>query len=272
MIASFHNHSKWSDGHTAFSEMFSYAEAHGVDILGISDHFCVYPDGTSPDWSLSPGRLRDYLADVQSFVGKSGMEIRVGLEFDWFENHHDTIAPYVESTPLDYRIGAVHHVEKQQFDVSTAYWTEKSQEERDQVFIKYWALIRELAGSSLFDIAAHLDLPKKLGFRAEADISGHIDAALDAIRDNNLAIELNTAGYGKPCADGYPSLDILRRCRRREIPVTLSSDGHRPEHIVFEFERGVAQLHQAGFTSIARFRERTRWFEPLSDALKSKRS
>ena len=54
MIASFHNHSKWSDGHTAFSEMFSYAEADGVDILGISDHFCVYPDGTSPDWSLSP--------------------------------------------------------------------------------------------------------------------------------------------------------------------------------------------------------------------------
>lgn len=34
------------------------------------------------------------------------MEVRVGLEFDWFEDHGQVIAPFVESIPLDYRIGA----------------------------------------------------------------------------------------------------------------------------------------------------------------------
>jgi histidinol-phosphatase (PHP family) len=269
MIATFHNHSSWSDGRPTFGEIHSYASEHGVNILGLSDHFCVYPDGTSPDWSLAPAKVNDYLADILSFRGKGPLEVRVGLEFDWFEDHQSVIAPFAESISLDYRIGAIHHVELQQFDMDASYWTTKTEAERDEIYVKYWGLVQQMAESSLFDIAAHLDLPKKLGFYPTSDISPVVDAALDAIAAAGMAVELNTAGFGKPCADGYPSLDILKKCRTREIPVTLSSDGHIPEHILFEFERGLAQLHRAGFTSIARFREREKWFEPLSDALTS---
>ena len=54
------------------------------------------------------------------------------------------------------------------------------------------------------------------------------------------------------------------------IPVTLSSDGHIPGHILYGFEKGLARLQEAGFATVARFRERERWFEPLSDALKTR--
>jgi histidinol-phosphatase (PHP family) len=271
VIATFHNHSKWSDGNTGFDEIYFCANRLGVDILGLSDHFCVYPDGSSPPWSLAPQRAEDYLTDVLSFRQRGPIEIRVGLEFDWFENHHDIIAPVANRIPLDYRIGSVHHVEQQQFDMSASYWTEKSVEERDMVFVKYWNLIREMAESSLFDVVGHLDLPKKLGFHPRSDLNAELEAALDAIAESEMVVELNTAGFAKPCADGYPSLDILKKCRRREIPVTLSADAHSPEQILFEYERGLAQLRAAGFTSVARFRERERWFEPLGDALKSAR-
>jgi histidinol-phosphatase (PHP family) len=269
MIATFHNHSKWSDGQPEFKDIYAHADKTGVDILGLSDHFCIYPDGTSADWALKPDQTSNYLNDVISFQSAGKIEVRVGLEFDWFENHHSVIAPYVESIPLDYRIGAVHHVESQQFDMDTSYWTSKSDEERDQVYLKYWALIREMAESSLFDIAAHLDLPKKLGFYPSAAVTPAIDDALDAIAEHHLVVELNTAGFGKVCADGYPSLEILKKCKQRDIPITLSSDGHVPEHILFEFDRGLERLHEAGFSSITRFRKRERWYEPLSEALKN---
>jgi len=270
MIATYHNHSTWSDGRSTFAEMYAFAEREGVDLLGLSDHFCVLPDGTSPEWSLQPDQVDSYLADVESFQGKGEAEVRVGLEFDWFENHDRIIRPYIEKISLDYRIGAVHCVEGQPFDVDASFWSDRSEEARDEIYVKYWRLIREMAESRLFDIAAHIDLPKKFGYYPCSDHSSHIDAALDAIHESDMVVELNTAGYGKPCADGYPSLQLLQKCAKRGIPITLSSDGHVPEHILFEFKRGLARLHEAGFTSIARFRSRKRFFEPLADALKSK--
>ena len=267
MIATFHNHSKWSDGRSSFAEMYAYAESAGVEILGLSDHFCIYPDGSSPGWSLRPDQTADYLADVLSFRDRGNIEVQVGLEFDWFEEHREVIAPFVARIPLDYRIGAIHHVQNQQFDVDPSLWTSKSPEQQDDVYTRYWGLVRQMAESGLFDVAAHLDLPKKLGFYPNTDLTSLIDEALDAIKAAGMVVELNTAGFNKPCADGYPSLDILRRCRRREIPVTLSSDGHLPEHILFEFDRGLANLHAAGFTSLTRFRRGERWSEPLANAL-----
>jgi histidinol-phosphatase (PHP family) len=271
MIASFHNHTRWSDGRTEVGAMYTYADRQGVDILGISDHFCIYPDGTSPSWSVQPARAPDYIAEVLSFRGRGKMDVRVGAEFDWFADHAAVLEPVVAGLDLDYRIGSVHHVDKMQFDSSPAFWREKTQDERDAVFVRYWSLVRGMAESTLFDIAAHLDLPKKFGFAPAVDMGPHINAALDAIKAAGMVVELNTAGFGRPCAEAYPSPPILAKCLSREIPVTLSSDGHLPAHILFEFERGLGCLRDAGFTSISRFRDREMWSESLGEALRSAR-
>ena len=269
MIASFHNHSTWSDGQAPFGEFYAHAMKTGVEILGLSDHYCIYPDGTFDERMLRPEEVGDYLAELTSFRERGEIEIRMGLEIDWFKDHRSVILPHIARLPLDYRIGSVHHVDLEPIDLDASYWSSKSEEERDQVYLKYWRLIREMAESNLFDIAAHLDLPKKFGFYPTAAVAPAIDAALDAIAEHHLVVECNTAGYGKVCADSYPSLEILKKCRQRDIPVTLSSDGHIPVHTLYEFEKGLTRLQEAGFATIARFRERERWFEPLSDALKT---
>lgn len=269
MISSFHNHSTWSDGQASFGEFYEHAKKTGVQILGLSDHFCIFPDGTTDERMLRSEETGDYLEELISFSERGEIEIRMGLEIDWFEGHRSLILPYLESLPLDYRIGSVHYVDLKAFDMDASFWSSKSEDERDEVYLKYWRLIREMAESNLFDIAAHLDLPKKFGFHASPAVTPAIEAALDAIAAHDLVVECNTAGFGKVCADAYPSLEILGKCRQREIPVTLSSDAHIPEHILFEFEKGLARLEEAGFTMIARFRERERWFEPLSAALKN---
>ena len=46
MRATFHNHTRWSDGLASPEEVYAYAVSAGVNILGFSDHFCVYPGGT----------------------------------------------------------------------------------------------------------------------------------------------------------------------------------------------------------------------------------
>ena len=97
-------------------------------------------------------------------------------------------------------------------------------------------------------IVAHIDLPKKFGFYANCDLRKEIGEALDAIAaaSNKPVVELNTAGWHKPCADGYPTLEILRECRRREIPVTISADAHQSEHLLRDFDKAAARLAEAG--------------------------
>ncbi len=268
MIATFHNHSVWSDGLSTPADIHTRAGRIGVEILGLSDHFCIYPDGSVPEGSLTPSNVADYLAALQALQITGGIEVVAGIEFDWFAQGLAALAPYADGLPLDFRIGSIHHVGTQAFDIDASFWTSKTQEEIDDVYASYWRLVREMAESGLFDIAGHLDLPKKFGFAPRSDLSPLIDEALDALKASDMTVELNTAGFGKPCADGYPSVGLLKRCRAREIPVTLSADAHRPEHLLFEFGRGLSHLREAGYSSIARFRNRERWSEPLNVALK----
>jgi histidinol-phosphatase (PHP family) len=269
MIATFHNHTTWSDGQASPEAMYLSASEAGVEVLGLSDHFCLCPDGSVPGFSLLPDELADYLAELRALRGKGALEVVAGLEFDWFEQSRSVYAPYAESLPLDYRIGSVHFVGGQGFDIDASFWTAKSEDERDAVYAAYWRLVRGMAESRLFDLAGHLDLPKKFGFYPAGDLRALEDEALDAIQASGMAVELNTAGFRYPCADGYPSLGLLRRCREREIPATLSSDAHKPEHLLYAFSRGAALLREAGYTAVARFRNRERWSEPLEQAVQA---
>lgn len=267
MTATFHNHSTWSDGAASVGELYAQAESIDIDLLGVSDHFCVTPDGTVCEASLNPGALADYAAEVRSFNGKGGPEVIVGAEFDWFDGAAAQTAAYADSVTLDYRIGSIHYIRGEAFDIGAAFWRTKTDDEINALYAAYWRSVCALAESRLFDVMGHLDLPKKFGFQPKTDLHALENEALDAIRACGLTVELNTAGFRAPCGDAYPSLDLLKRCRSRDIPVTLSADAHRPDQLLAGFDRGLARLREAGYTSLVRFRERTRWSEPLDDAL-----
>jgi len=267
VLATFHNHSVWSDGADTLEALYEQAGRLGVSLLGMSEHFCAYPDGAAVAGYLPADRIDAYLSTLRE-VGQTGpVEVVAGLEFDWTEAGAEWVRPYAEGLPLDYRIGSVHYVAGEGIDIDASFWMSKTQEEIDAVYAGYWRLIRGMAESGLFDIVGHLDLPKKFGFVSGPSLRGLEDEALDAIAASGMTVEFNTAGFDKPCAEGYPSEDLLKRCRQRGIPVTLSSDAHRAAHVIRGFERGAAVLAAAGYDRVARFRGREQWFEGLDDAV-----
>ena len=84
-------------------------------------------------------------------------------------------------------------VAKASIDRETSGRAVRSEKARDDIYVKYWKLIREMAESGLFDIAAHLDLPKKLCFYPSSYLSVHIVAALDAMNETVLAQKFERA-------------------------------------------------------------------------------
>jgi histidinol-phosphatase (PHP family) len=258
MIASYHNHTTWSDGRATVAETLEAARALGLHEVGISDHWVLDPDGETPRWSMEPDALGAYVDHVRAACGEASPTLRLGLEADWFPGHGAAIAARLGEHEFDYLIGSVHTIDGFRADSYAHLWEALTVEERDDMHRRYWRAIADLARSRLFDIVGHLDLTKKFDQHPTVDLGPEIDAALDAIAEAGMAVELNTSGWGYPCRDAYPSLDLLRACRARGIPALLGADAHDPAALRRDFGRGAARLREVGYDRVAVFESRRR--------------
>ena len=57
--------------------------------------------------------------------------------------------------------------------------------------------------------------------------------------DAGVAMEVSTAGLRKPVGEIYPARAMLEMAVDAGIPIALSSDAHRPEHLAFGYEEAV---------------------------------
>lgn len=259
-FVSYHCHSTWSDGRASVAGMVQGAAAAGLLEFGLSDHFVLtpYDDSNAHEWSMPRnGRaLADCLADLRAVAVGAPLPVRSGVEADYFPETWRQVAAVLAEFDLDYVIVSVHSVERFPIDSSAGYWQPLSPAEINRIHRGYWQRIRELAECRLGDIVGHLDLPKKFGFYPSADLSPEIGAALDAIATAGMTVELNTAGWDKPCAAPYPSEELLRGIRQRGIPVMINADAHIPGDLARHYGRAAELLRRLGFTEMRAFTKR----------------
>jgi histidinol-phosphatase (PHP family) len=254
-----------SDGHCTASECVRAAIAAGLDELGFSDHYVLAPPGWKVDWSMPVDSLPGYFRALHAAKQEAGdrLIVRYGLEADFFPDTAAELAEILQAYPFDYVIGSVHFVDGFPIDDSAGMWDSLSEDERNDMVRAYWSRVTAMAESGLFDIAAHLDLYKKFGHRPTVDVSADIAIALDAIARSGMAVELNTAGLDKAAKEIYPSLAILRECRRRSIPSLVTADAHDISRLTRSRDLGVETLREAGYTEQAIFAGRKMTLVPL---------
>lgn len=261
-----HNHTRFSDGGAMPVGFLEPARLAHAAVLGFSDHFYRDPDPTAPfpDWALKPERETEYFETLADLAENTkDLTILRGLEFDWFDDGAALLAPMARDPRLDYTIGSIHMIDLEAFDISRAYWSRFSPDEINEKHRRYWRSVRRMAESGLFEIAGHLDLVKKFAVYPTEDMTSLIEEALDAVRASNMAVELNTSGWRKPCEACYPTEAILRSCFKREIPVLVSSDAHKAELVCDRFDEAYRLLAGVGYQNVVYFRERERITVPL---------
>lgn len=263
MRTSYHCHTTITHGHSTVSEYVSAAVAAGLDELGFAEHYVIRPP-EMVDWRMEPGGLPAYCEAVLAARAEAEgrLVVRLGLEADFFPQAIAELSEILRSCPFDYVIGSVHFVDDFAVDKSADAWDALTERELNDMVRAYWARIAEMAKSGLFDIAAHLDLYKKFGHRPTIDVSTDIAAALDAIAEAGMAVELNTSGLHIG-GEIYPSPAILRECHKRGIPSLVTTDAHHADHVVRSYEVGVQELRNAGYTEQATFAGRKITLVPL---------
>lgn len=264
MPADYHTHTPLC--RHAEGEPEAYVDAAiqaGLSEFGMSDHAPAVPEPFD-DWRMEEAELPAYFDLVDRARAHAGdrIPVRAGLECDWLAGCEPWITDLASRYDWDYLIGSVHYLDDWDFDNPKwlGRWAETDVE---LVWRHYWDTYAAMADSGLFDILAHPDLVKKFSYRPDGDLTRFYAPAIEAIAGSGKAIELNTAGWHKPCAEAYPSADFLKLAHSAGIPLVISSDAHAPAEVARDFTSAIELAKSCGYRETALFEKRRRSSESL---------
>jgi histidinol-phosphatase (PHP family) len=216
----------------------------GIESVAFTDHD-RYCEGVIFE---AIDRLRDENPDIDILIGieldNDPVTSRQGL--NWVEKNWDR---------LDLVLGSVHYFsgEEKMFD-STDQDRQIEQRGPDRAFSEYVEQLTLLLRRGHIDCLSHLDLVKIHGLFPESyDPVATFEPLLELIRQNDLAIEINTAGWRKKVGEQYPTVTILKRAAALGIAITISSDAHSYVQVAEDYERLEALLQAEGIDQITQF-------------------
>ncbi|MDR0309101.1 MAG: histidinol-phosphatase HisJ family protein [Coriobacteriales bacterium] len=258
-----HTHSAYSGhGKGRPADIISEAASRGLKLIAQTEHLPM-PAGMDQngEFALTQEQLPDYIADVQAArAAHPDLEVILGVEVDWMDNAEEHIRGQLGAhpdNPFELVLGSVHVLTDDPdspfgfwpFDYSGAIdgWEKRGV---DYVWREYFRLWFDAVQSGFFDIMAHPDLPKKLGFRPHFDPQPIWNQMAEAVKAADLMVEVNTSGLFTPAAEIYPGPELLRAFCLAGVPCTLSSDAHAPENVARANDVGLRALYEAGYRAI----------------------
>jgi histidinol-phosphatase (PHP family) len=237
--------------------MVEAAIEKGIGIYGIADHLCFHDN----PWTVKPHLFEEMRATFARLkTNTTSVKILFGMEVDYVPGCEGRVRLLKAENRWDYIIGSVHYIGDWNIDSNAADWEGK---DVDATYAKYVDLVEEMVDSGLYDIVAHLDLPKKYGHYSSIDFTEKFRVIGEKIRANNMAFEINTNGRIKPCNDFYPHRDIVELYHRLGVDVTLGSDAHHRNNVAQYFDEAVAMLKEVGYSRICYFEEGQKRYLPL---------
>ena len=243
------------------ADYLASARAQGLPHLATTDH-CPTDDGFGIEHRMALVEFDIYRRWVDETQAAGGSDLLFGIEADYYRGCEPFLAPFLEKAGFDVVLGSVHFLDFWSPDPSRRGLAGSRHPE--EVWREYFVRITEMAGTGLYDIAAHLDLPKKFGNPIETGLLREFALpALDALAEAGMCLEINTSGARHPQKSFYPSLEILAWAAERGIGLTFGSDAHDPLRVASDFDTAVALARQAGFTESVHFRQRKATRVPL---------
>lgn len=236
------------------SQMFKAVQDAGLAGAILTEHLPLKPE-------LDPEGIYSMRGDVDVLYVAELRDIRfdwddadlvIGAEADWLSSDPDwTRASVARAREIGVEVvlGSVHFLDGWAFD-DPNYIAEWEKREVDKVWEQYFSEWAKAASSGIFDVMAHLDLVKKFGHRSQYEEDFAQEAARVAA-ENNLLIEVSTAGWRKPVNELYPSIPFIKACIERGVDFTLGSDAHCPSEVGYRLNDAADILQSLGVSRVA---------------------
>ncbi len=238
------------------------AKKAGISEICLTDHLVVGYPNTLPLYSHSMGveTLDPYCEEIDSLAEEyPELKLKKGVEVDWLPGKAGEIRKVLKKHPFDCVLGSVHFIKGTYVEHGRnrdEFWGRFSSEGVHERYAAYYTAVQQMAESKICDVVAHLDLIKRDGYFPERSVLHFVKETLDVMSDNNLCIEVNTSGMRKPIREMHPSLEILKLCKKKGIPVTIGTDAHKADEIDSYLDEGIGMIKKAGYAELAVFEKR----------------
>jgi histidinol-phosphatase (PHP family) len=269
-LFNFHTHCHYCDGSDHPEAYVRAALAAGFHSLGFSSHA---PVPFRNNFAIKDeAYLLEYCGIIRELQTKYSDKINIylALEMDYIHGISGDFKKYEKMCGLDYTIGSVHLVRNGSGD--NLWFIDGPRVE------SYDNGLRDVFGNDIRKaVTAFYHQTNEMILSQKPDIIGHIDKVkmhnrdryftedekwysdllmetLDLVEETGAIIEVNTRGIYKKRSDSlYPGVPVLEEMHRRNMPVILSSDAHRPEEIDGYFTEAIRILRETGFKKLSYF-------------------
>lgn len=269
-LFNFHTHSNFCDGSSSPEDYVAEAIRQGFDALGFSSHsplpfenrFAIANDEKLLEYAATVKRLKtQYQGQINIFTG---------LEIDFIPGVSKSFRYFSDLAGLDYVIGGVHLIRRP--EMKELWFTDGPLQETYDKGMKllfgddvkmavsaYWQQVREMIETQKPDVVAHLDKIKmhnKNRYFTEDEpwYDEQLDQTLELIVNAGTIVEVNTRGIYKGRSDElFPGVKALKKIHQLNVPITLSSDAHRPEELSGHFKQTIGTLKEIGFRHLMLF-------------------
>jgi histidinol-phosphatase (PHP family) len=251
MRVDLHNHTILCKHATGSMEEYIQQAIHlGIDIFGFS---CHAPMKYEQEYRMSLSQSKTYERDVLLLKEKYQDKIKIllGYEVDYMSDK-DFIEKDILIANVDYLIGSVHFLDNWGFD-NPLFMKEYDKKNIDDIWEEYFQTVSAMVKTSYFDIIGHLDLMKVFKYLPTKNIIDIAYPAMQDIKQSNMVIEINSAGFRKPICEQYPSIELLQLAYKLDIPITFGSDAHSSIQVGANYDKVIKIAKLVGYTHCVTF-------------------
>ena len=180
------------------------------------------------------------------------IEIGLGIEVGYNPNYLEEIERRLALYTWD-RIGISYHfLETDSAHLNMVSRKQVNIDALDQlgvqeVVTKYYENLKDAVEKVPGQVLCHIDAVLRHHPNVEINPKhlSLIDELLDSAALKNMSLEVNTSNY-RIKNEPSPSLDILRKAIKKNIPLVAGSDAHRPEDVGRHFDRLPGLMEEIG--------------------------
>lgn len=249
-------------------DLIETAIKKGMTIYGMAEHAprieeqLIYPEERALGWTVQnlTDNFKAYAKASLMFQKEYADRIMLLRGFEAEVVPQDRYVSLTreckERYDFDYVVGSVHYVGDRIIDYTPVEFQEalEASESLDTLAVQYYETVAEMALALRPDVIGHFDVIRKFG-----SAHGRMDSpairsaaarALEAIRQVNAILDINTGGFRWKFDSPFPAGWILETAHSIGIPCCFGDDSHTVEQVGDGIVRARQFLLSHGITEI----------------------